>query len=252
MGSLNMQSSNPAFAGTVFGDWEQADRRGSTMTVAGTAGKAMALLTILVACAAVTWTKMPDGSISGGVIFGSAIAGFVLALITMFKQTWSPVTAPLYSACQGAFLGAISYMFNMRYPGIVPQAVGLTFATTAIMLFVYATGIIKVTGKLAAGITAATGAIALFYIGSMVFGMFGMNGGINLIQSTGPLGIAISAFVVGLAAFNLLLDFDMIEQGSRHEAPKYMEWYGAFGLMVTLIWLYVSLLRLLSKLQDRR
>ncbi len=248
----SMQTSNPAFSGTVFGDWERADRRGSTMTVGGTAGKAMALLLIVVACAAVTWNQAATGRLNPAIMMGAGIAGFVLALITIFKQSWSPITAPLYSACQGVFLGAISLVYNWKYPGLVPQAVGLTFATAFVMLFVYATGMIKVTGRLAAGITAATGAMALFYMGSLLLSFFGINGGVNLIQSTSTFGVAISAFVVGLAAFNLLLDFDMIEQGSRYEAPKYMEWYGAFGLMVTLIWLYMSILRLLSKLQDRR
>ena len=248
----SMQTSNPAFSGTIFGEWERADRRGNAMTVAGTAGKALALLTILVACAAVTWTQMDQRTLSAGVLIGSAIGGFALAMVTIFKKTWSPVTAPLYSACQGVFLGAFSHMMNQRYPGIAVQAIGLTFATAFVMMFVYATGLVKVTGKLYAAITAATGALFLFYMGSMVLGFFGVEGGMNLIHGSSKLSIGISLFAVGLAAFNLLLDFDFIEQGARSEAPKYMEWYGAFGLMVTLIWLYLELLRLLRKLQDRR
>ena len=247
-----MQSNNPAFSGTIFNDWDRADSRGSVMTVAGTAGKAMALLVILVACASVTWFKVADRQLGQGVLIGSMIGGLVFAMATIFKKTWAPVTAPLYAACQGVFLGAISYITNRYYPGIVVQAVGLTFATSAVMLTVYATGLIRVTGKLAAGITAATGALALFYVGSMLFSLFGMNGGVNLIQSSGPIGIIISVVAVGLAAFNLLLDFEMISRGASESAPKYMEWYGAFGLMVTLIWLYLEILRLLRKLQDRR
>ncbi|MDB5350728.1 MAG: putative rane protein [Planctomycetota bacterium] len=247
-----MQTNNPAFSGTIFGDWEHADRRGNVMTVQGTAGKAMALLVILVACAAVTWTQISNKGVGQGVIIGSLIGGLVFFFATVFNKRWAPVTAPLYAACEGVLLGAISYTYAQAYQGIVPQAVGLTAATTAVMLFVYATGLVKVTGRLTAVIAAATGALALFYLGSMLLGMFGMTGGINLINSSGRLGIVISVVAVGLAAFNLLLDFDFIAQGERYEAPKYMEWYGAFGLMVTLIWLYLEILRLLRKLQDRR
>ena len=248
----SIQTNNPAFAGTIFGDWARADKRSDVMTVRGTAAKAMALLTILVACAAVTWRQVDGQGLAWGVVFGSMAAGFVVFLVTIFKKQWSPVTAPLYAACEGVLLGAISNVYNFRYPGLVPQAIGLTFAVTALMLFLYASGLIKVTGRLAAGICAATGALALFYLGSMVFSMFGMSGGTNLIQSSGTIGIGISLFAVGLAAFNLLLDFDFISRGAEYEAPKYMEWYGAFGLMVTLIWLYLEILRLLSKLRDRR
>jgi uncharacterized YccA/Bax inhibitor family protein len=247
-----MQTNNPAFSGTIFGDWARADSRGNSMTVAGTAVKAIALLVILVACGAVTWSKMSDGTMAQGAIMGSLIGGLIFAIATIFKKEWSPVTAPLYAACEGVLLGAISYMYEARFHGIVGQAVGLTAATTFVMLFIYATGLIRVTGRLAAGISAATGALALFYLGSMIFSMFGVNGGTNLINSSGPLGLAISAVAVGLAAFNLLLDFDFISQGERYAAPKYMEWYGAFGLMVTLVWLYLEILRLLRKLQDRR
>jgi uncharacterized YccA/Bax inhibitor family protein len=247
-----MQTTNPAFSGTIFGDWEHADRRGSVMTVQGTAAKSLALLIILVACAAVSWSKMNDQTLAGGVVIGSAIAGLVLAIITVVKKPWAGFTAPVYAACEGVFLGAISQVYNGRYQGLVPQAIGLTAATAFVMMFVYSTGLIRVTGRLAAGITAATGALCLFYFGAMLFSFFGVNGGMNLIFSSGPLGIALSVFAVGLAAFNLLLDFDFISQGARAEAPKYMEWYGAFGLMVTLIWLYMEILRLLRKLQDRR
>jgi uncharacterized YccA/Bax inhibitor family protein len=247
-----MQTNNPAFSGTIFGDWERSDRRGQAMTVQGTAGKAMALLIILVACGAVTWRQIDSAGMANGVLIGSLIGGLVFAMATIFNKTWAPVTAPLYAACEGVLLGAISNMYEQRFHGIVAQAVGLTAATAFVMLFVYATGMIKVTGRLAAGITAATGALAMFYLGSMLFSMFGMTGGTNLIQSSGGLGLAISGLAVGLAAFNLLLDFDFIERGAQYEAPKYMEWYGAFGLMVTLVWLYLEILRLLRKLQDRR
>ena len=250
----SIQTNNPAFSGTIFGDWERADSRADVMTVRGTAAKAFALLVILVACAVVTWRQIDDRGLGRGVLIGSLIGGLVFFFATVFNKRWAGFTAPMYAACEGVLLGAISNMYNSipQYQGIVPQAIGLTFATTALMLFLYASGIIKVTGRLAAGITAATGALALFYLGSMVFSMFGWGGGVNMINSAGPLGIGISLFAVGLAAFNLLLDFDFIETGARSNAPKYMEWYGAFGLMVTLIWLYLELLRLLRKFTDRR
>lgn len=248
----SIQTNNPAFSGTIFGDWERAERRSEVMTVAGTAGKALALLMILFATAAFTWVKMDQRELAQGAILGSAIGGLVLFFVTVFNKRWAGVTAPLYAACEGVLLGAISRVFEARYQGIVLQAVALTGATTFAMLLVYATGLIRVTGRLAAGITAATGALALFYLGAMLMSVFGMRGGVDLINSSSGLGLAISLFAVGLAAFNLLLDFDFIEQGARYEAPKYMEWYGAFGLMVTLIWLYMEILRLLRKLQDRR
>jgi uncharacterized YccA/Bax inhibitor family protein len=250
----SIQSNNPAFSDTIYGAWERADSRADTMTVRGTAAKAMALLVILVACAVVTWRKIDDQGLSQGVLFGSLIGGLVFAIATIFNKRWAGFTAPLYAACEGVFLGAISNVVasNPKFAGIVPQAIGLTFATTALMLVVYVTGLIKVTGQLAAGICAATGALGLFYLGSMIFGAFGANGGLNVINSASPLGIGISIFAVGLASFNLLLDFDQIERGANSAAPKYMEWYGAFGLMVTLVWLYLEILRLLQKLQSRR
>ena len=168
------------------------------------------------------------------------------------------MTAPIYAAVEGVFLGAISQIVELKYGdrvsgagGIVMQAVSLTGGVLFVMMFVYATRIIRVTEKLQMAIVAATGALALFYIVSMVLSMFGF-GTMPVVFTASPMGIGFSLFVVGLAAFNLLLDFDFIEKSAQHEAPKYMEWYGAFGLMVTLIWLYMEILRLLMKLADRR
>jgi len=175
-------------------------------------------------------------------------------LITIFKPSFAPWTAPVYAAFEGIFLGTLSYIIENQlgraYPGIAIQAVSLTAGTLCIMLFVYATGLVKVTDRLRAGIVAATGAICLVYLVAFALSFFGV--AVPFIQSATPIGIGFSLFVVGLAAFNLLLDFDFIEKGARLEAPKYMEWYGAFGLMVTLVWLYLEILRLLRKLQDRR
>jgi uncharacterized YccA/Bax inhibitor family protein len=229
------------------------------MTVQGTAVKTMALLAILAVTATWSWRALASGDLPGGylAITISGIAGFIVAMITIFKPTLAPVTAPIYAAVEGVFLGAISQIIELKYGdrvegagGIVMQAVSLTGGVLFVMMFVYATRIIRVTQKLQMAIVASTGALALFYIISMVLSMFGF--GTMGVFTASPIGIGFSLFVVGLAAFNLLLDFDFIEKSAQHEAPKSMEWYGAFGLMVTLIWLYLEILRLLMKLADRR
>jgi len=172
-----------------------------------------------------------------------------LALITIFKKEWSPFTAPMYALVEGVFLGAISALFNAKFPGIVFQAVLLTFGTLFALLFAYRSGVIKATENFKLGVVAATGGIALLYLASFVLGFFNIN--VPVIHDSSWLGIAFSLFVVVVAALNLVLDFDFIETGVAQRAPKYMEWYGAFGLMVTLVWLYVEFLRLLSKIQQR-
>ena len=179
----------------------------------------------------------------------TAIGGFVAALVTVFKKEWAPVTAPLYALVEGFFLGAISAMYNFMYEGIVLQAVMLTFGTLFALLFAYRSGLIKATENFKLGVVAATGGIALVYLATIVLGFFGVS--IPLIHESGLVGIGFSLFVVVIAALNLVLDFDFIETGVEQGAPKYMEWYGAFGLMVTLVWLYIEFLRLLSKLQSR-
>ena len=247
-----MQSSNPAFSDNILSHFDQSRSWGTstTMTVPGTAAKGFVLLALLLLTAAWSWQETAQGNLSTGIMIGSMIGGAVLGLVTTFKPTWAPWTAPVYSAVQGVFLGAISRFFESRYPGVAFQAVGLTGALTFVMLFVYVTGLIKVTGRLAAGISAAVGAVALFYFASIIARMFGFE--FPLIHSSTGFGIAFSVFVVGLAAFTLLLDFDQIDRWSRGGVPKAMEWYCAFGLMVSLIWLYLEVLRLLGKLQDRR
>jgi uncharacterized YccA/Bax inhibitor family protein len=186
--------------------------------------------------------------------------GFVVAMITIFRPTVSPWTAPIYAACEGVFLGAISqvvetqvhnrFPLDNRYGGIALQAVSLTCGVTFVMLFLYGARIIRVTDKLRMGIIMATGALCLFYLVTALLMLFRVH--VPLVFSATPLGIGFSLFVVGLAAFNLLLDFDFIEHAAHVNAPKYMEWYGAFGLIVTLVWLYLEILRLLAKLADRR
>jgi len=233
--------------------------RSTATTVQGTIGKTALLLAILSATALWSWSATASGQIPPAVLGISAIGGFIVAMITIFRPTAAPITAPIYAALEGVFLGSLSQIIEAslnarfldgRYQGIAMQAVILTCGVLCVMLFVYQTGLIRVTDKLKAGIVTATGALCLFYIITMVMSLFGVQ--MPLIFSSSPLGIGFSLFVVGLAAFNLLLDFDFIEQAARAEAPKYMEWYGAFGLMVTLVWLYLEVLRLLRKLGDQR
>ena len=182
-------------------------------------------------------------------MIGGAIGGLVLALITVFKKEWAGITAPLYAVVEGLFIGAASAIFEARFPGIVLQAVGLTFGTMAALLLAYRSGLIKVTEKFKLGVVAATGGVCLLYLANFALSFFGHSMG--FINGSSGIGIGFSVIVVVIAALNLVLDFDLIESGVKAGAPKYMEWYGAFALVVTLVWLYLELLRLLSKLQSR-
>jgi len=180
-------------------------------------------------------------------MIGGLLVGFVLAMLSVFVTRWIAVTAPMYAIAEGFAIGGISAIFDLRYPSVVVTAVALTFGTMAVMLLIYRSRIIKVTDRLRLGIVAATGGIALVYVIDLVMGMFGAH--LPVINSASPLGIGFSLLVVGIAAFNLLLDFDFIERAAEQGAARNMEWYGAFGLMVTLVWLYLEMLRLLSKLR---
>ena len=252
-----MRSGNPALSESTFLDLSSGAvvaRPDQAMTLNGTVNKTGILLLLTVLTAAFAWSQTigADGQIAPGAMIyaiGGAIGGLVLALVTVFKKEWSPVTAPMYALVEGFFLGAISAVFEARFPGIVFQAVLLTFGTLFALLAAYRSGLIKVTENFKLGVVAATGGIALLYLASFVLSFFNIN--VPVIHEASWLGIAFSLFVVGVAALNLVLDFDFIETGAAARAPKYMEWYGAFGLMVTLVWLYVEFLRLLSKLQQR-
>lgn len=252
-----MRSGNPALKESTFldlGSGTVVSRDGGAMTLNGTINKTGILLLLTVLTAAFSWNQAlgPDGLPAPGFavyMWGGAIGGLVLALITVFKKTWSPVTAPLYALVEGFFLGAISAVYNAQFGGIVMQAVMLTFGILFALLFAYRSGLIKATENFKLGVVAATGGIALVYLATIALGFFGIK--IPLIHESGLIGIGFSLFVVVIASLNLVLDFDFIETGVEQGAPKYMEWYGAFGLMVTLVWLYLELLRLLSKLQSR-
>jgi len=249
------KSSNPVLKGNAFSK-EAAFGRSSSMTINGTIEKTGILLFILIIAAAYTWgiffnsgdVENAMGSMSGWLI-GGALGGFAVAIAMMFMKKYAGILAPIYAVLEGLFLGAISAIFESMYPGIVMNAVLGTFATFLTMLFAYRTGLIKVTEKLRSIIVIATGAIAVMYLLSWIMGMFGV--GMSFLHDSSMLSIGISLFVIVIAALNLLLDFDFIEKGSSMGAPKYMEWFGAFGLLVTLVWLYIEFLRLLAKLQSR-
>lgn len=245
------RSGNPALNDNTF--MNEGRVMGQTMTLQGTVNKTGFLLGILVLTAVYTWnlffqTGNPTAVMP--IAIGGAIGGFIMALVTIFKKTWSPITAPIYAALEGLFLGGISAIFEYQYPGIVIQATGLTLGTLASLLVLYKLGIIKPTENFRLMIVSATMGIGVLYLISMIMNMFGSTG-IGFIHSNGLFGIGFSLFVVAIAALNLVLDFDFIEQGAEMGAPKYMEWFGAFSLMVTLIWLYLEMLRLLAKLRSR-
>jgi uncharacterized YccA/Bax inhibitor family protein len=242
------RSGNPALRENTFDTGVRA-WGGQAMTLEGAVNKTGISLVILIATAALQWNEV-FGGLQPLAALAGVLGGLVLALVTVFKKEWAPVTTPLYAAAEGLVLGAVSLMFEARYPGIVINAVGLTFGTLAVLLLAYRSGLIRASENFKLGVFAATGAIALLYLVSMVMGFFGKS--IPFIHGSGPIGIAFSLAVVGIAALNLVLDFDFIERGAERGAPKYMEWYAAFGLLVTLIWLYLEMLRLLAKLQGRR
>ena len=246
---LAIRSGNPALSDATF--QRSAVRIGEpTMTIQGTVQKTFLALAILVVAAAYTWNLGLGNPRAGGMMMLGVLGGLAAAIATTFRPTWAPITTPIYAALEGFALGGISLTFEARYPGLVAQAVFLTFGTLGALLLAYRSGVIRATENLKLGIFAATGGIALLYLVGFVLSFFGI--GIPLIHSSGPIGIAFSLVVVGVAALNLVLDFDFIEHGAARGAPQHMEWYGAFGLLVTLVWLYLEMLRLLSKLQERR
>jgi len=251
-----MKTSNPALGENTFrgsgGGYPSYVDAAARMTLSGTVNKTGLLLILDVASAAWTWNRFMttgDPASVGGLLMLGAFGGLICAMVLVFKKEWSPALAPIYALLEGLVLGGISAITNVRYPGIAMQAVGLTFGTMFVLLFLYSSRIIKVTQKFRLGVVAATGGIFLFYLAQMILGFFGIH--FFSLNGSGALGIGISLVVCAVAALNLVLDFDFIERGVNYGAPKYMEWYGAFGLMVTLIWLYLEILRLLSKTRSR-
>ncbi|HET7288915.1 MAG TPA: Bax inhibitor-1/YccA family protein [Thermodesulfobacteriota bacterium] len=245
-----LKSSNPALGEKVFQRLAPGYAGAGEMTINGTINKTLVLLVLVTVPALWIWDMFSKSGIQAVSpwMYGGLIGGLVFAMITIFKKTWAPYTAPVYAILEGLVIGGISAYAESQLKGIVFQAVALTFGTLLSLLVAYRSGVIKVTEKFRLGVVAATGAIFLVYLVSIVLGFFGVS--VPLIYSGGTFGILFSLFVVVIAALNLVLDFDFIEQGASQGAPKYMEWYGAFGLMVTLIWLYIEFLRLLTKLRQ--
>ena len=248
-----MRTANPALTQSVF-TGSLSSTGADRMTITGTVNRTGFLVLLVVAAAWFSWREsLPaPGSTQlapNPYMLIGLIGGFILAMITIFKKTWAPITSPMYAVLEGLLLGGLSAIFEVRFPGIVSQAVFATFGTLFGLLFAYKTGIIKATENFKLGVFAATGGIAIVYLISFVMSFFGTR--IPYIHESGLIGIGFSVFVVIVAALNLVLDFDFIEQGAESGAPKYMEWYAAFGLLITLVWLYIEMLRLLSKVRSR-
>src|SRR5213593_3364887 len=238
------RSGNPTFSDKTF---DGLTTTGEAMTMDGTVNRSFALVVILMAGAFVSVLAGPGYTLLG------AIAGFVLAIATVLRKTWAPITAPLYAFAEGLFIGGISILLEASYPGIVIPAVSLTVGIFVAFLLIYRSHLVRVTDKLRIAVFAATGGVAVVYLVSLVLNLVGVQVTYlnEAMTGSGVLGIAVNVLVIGIAAFNLLLDFDLIERGVSARAPKYMEWYGAFALLVTLVWLYIELLRLLSRLARR-
>ncbi|MGY8924919.1 MAG: Bax inhibitor-1/YccA family protein [Flavobacteriales bacterium] len=241
------RSGNPALSKRTFNNLKSTT--GEVMTLDGTVNKTAMSLAILLFAAYYTYSN----AIMDYVLIG-LIGGFIVALVTIFKKEWSPITVPIYAVLEGLYLGGVSKMFgNMFEPGIVPQAICLTLGILIALLFAYKTKIIKVTENFKLGVFAATAGILVVYLISVLMSAFGGRGlPIMDPTNTSMISIGFSLFVVGIASLNLVMDFDFIEQGVENGAPKYMEWYGAFGLLMTLIWLYLEILKLLAKTSSRK
>jgi uncharacterized YccA/Bax inhibitor family protein len=250
------KSGNPVLSEKRFTDTVLDDIviNENAMTVRGTLNKFGFLFLMVMGTAFYSWKEFADGGNVQALIWTGALGGLVVALVITFKKEWAPYLAPAYALLEGLFVGAISayynYAFAEKAPFIIVTAVGLTFGTAIAMYLLYSFKIIRATEKFRAIIFTATAGIAIFYLITMVIRMFGMD--VPFIHEGSTFGIIFSVFVVGIAALNLILDFDMIERGAESGAPKYMEWYGAFGLLVTIVWLYLEILRLLAKLSSRR
>jgi len=246
------KSGNPALSEKNFQNTVVIDPA-NAMTVRGTLNKFGFLFLMVMGTAFYSWKEFNTGGNVTPLIWIGAIGGLIVAFVIIFKKEWAPFLAPLYALLEGLFLGAISAIYNDAFgakaPDLIMNAIGLTFGTAIAMYFLYTFKIIRATQKFKAIILTATVGIAIFYFITMILGMFNIN--VSFLSQGTTFGILFSLFVVAIAALNLILDFDMIERGAEAGAPKYMEWYGAFGLLVTIVWLYLEILRLLSKLTSR-
>jgi len=241
---LSLRSGNPVLSKSTFTTTTNVT---DTMTIEGTINKTMISLFLLVGTGYFTFDVM-----NPILLIGCAIGGLIIALITIFKKHWAPITVPVYAVLEGGLLGGVSFMYNSMYEGIVTNAIFLTLGILISLLIAYRSGLIKPTENFKLGIAAATGGIAIVYLLNFVMGFFGSSMGVMNVENASLMSVGFSLLVVVIAALNLILDFDFIEEGAEKGAPKYMEWYGAFGLLVTLIWLYLEILRLLAKLNSRK
>lgn len=243
---------NPIFNEEIMQGETQYVSEKDVMTINGTMIKSFVLLAFVVVSAAYTWLQFVAGNMGlvKILMYGGLFVGFVSAIIAAFAKKASPIIAPIYAVAEGFFLGGISAMYNAEFGGIVFQAITATFAVFFVMLGLFSSKVIVVTEKFRWTIIAATAAIGILYLVAFILSFFGIN--TPIIHDATPLGIAFSVVVVGIAAFNLLLDFDIIEKCANSMVPKYMEWYCSFALMVTLVWLYIEILRLLAKFYRSR
>jgi len=241
---LSLRSGNPVLSNSTF---NSADNTTKQMTIEGTVNKTAISLFLLVGTGYLSFEAM-----SPIMLISCGVGGFIVALITIFKKKWAPITVPIYAILEGGLLGGISFMYSKMYDGIVLNAICLTIGILLSLLMAYRSGLIKPSENFKLGIAAATGGIAIVYLINFAMGFFGSGMGVMSINNSSMMSIGFSLVVIVIAALNLVLDFDFIEEGAEKGAPKYMEWYGAFGLLVTLIWLYLEILRLLSKLNSRK
>jgi uncharacterized YccA/Bax inhibitor family protein len=248
--------SSPLFSEKAFSATRSGSYEGS-MTLKGTVDKSIVLFLTLLAPAVWIWNKMggdPEYAINNGVqtyMYGGLIIGLISILIMSFKKSWSPYLAPVYAAAEGVLLGALSMFFEAMFPGIVMQAVAITMGIFALMLVLYKTNVLRATPMFTKVIYIATAGVGVFYLLMMVLNLFGVHGLSSFYAGSSPMSIGLSVLIAGIAAFNLIMDFTFIEEASNAGAPKYMEWYAGVGLLATLIWLYIEILRLLAKLQSR-
>ncbi|MFA9388788.1 MAG: Bax inhibitor-1/YccA family protein [Prolixibacteraceae bacterium] len=253
------RTSNPIFGKKTFEQAYTSTYGDEQMTLNGTINKTALVLLFVISTAFYTWQKFfevynpadPSLAVSSVMkyLLIGGIGGFIIAIVATFTPKWSGFTTPIYAIFEGMFLGGLSAMFEAQFPGLVIKAVALTFAVFLSMLFIYRQGIIKVTGKFKRGMLSAMFGLMMVYLVSWIAGMFGAD--VSYLYGGGTFGLIFSLIVTGISAFSLMLDFDFIEQNAAARAPKYMEWYSVFGLLVSLVWLYVNILRLLSILSRR-
>jgi uncharacterized YccA/Bax inhibitor family protein len=243
-----MKSGNPVLSNSTFDDVAQR-AYAQPMTLTGVINRSLFLLLLVTGTSVGTWTYSESNpSAIGPIMMTGVFGGLALGVVTSFKRHWAPLTAPIYAVLEGLFIGGISLVMELRFPGLVLQAILLTFGVMFALLAAYQSRIIRPSQTFKSVIVGATFGILVMYLVSMVLQLF-FHVAIPMIQDGGPIGITFSLIVVGIAALNLVLDFDFVERGIESGAPKWMEWYAAFGLIVTLVWLYIEVLRLLGKMR---